>query len=69
MTLKSGGIVFCSSPMRVLDGLDDFEGVRARLLADLEHHGRRAVQPREGSRLLKSVHDMADVADANRPAA
>ena len=49
--------------------LNDVERVRAGLLANFQHDGRRAVQPREGARFFEAVHDMADIADANGRAA
>ena len=59
----------CNSAMRSLIALDYIERVGAGLLADLEHHRRRAVQARERARLFIAVDHLADIGDANRASA
>ena len=46
--------------------MDDFDGVRPRLPANFEGHGRLAIQPRDGTLLFGAIFDAADVANLDR---
>ena len=50
----------------LLEPLDDFDGVRPRLLADVQHDRRLAVDGRDRLRLGHAVLDVRDVADLHR---
>src|SRR5205085_9611340 len=50
----------------LLNGINDFDGVGARLLAHLEHDSLLAVQSRDGAGFLDAVFNVTDVTHANR---
>ena len=53
----AGGSSASSCSISCVDGVDDADGVRLRLLEDVERHGRDAVDEGERALLLDAVHD------------
>ncbi len=66
-TVLGGRLLQFGQPF--LEQPGDLDGVRARLLADVQEHGRRVVIAGQALDLLRAVLDVPEVADGDRVAA